>query len=80
MLNNCDFESLLGLNYDVEIYDTDDSTIDIYEKNMSQDLFIHKLKQWKSNLIGITINCQDKVDDDIIDIFESIITILGVMK
>lgn len=80
LLNSCDFNSLLDLSYDVEIYDADDSTIDIYEKNMPQDLFINKLEHWKSNLIGITINCQDKADDNIINAFASISVILGIVK
>lgn len=80
LLNRCDFKSLLNFNFDVEIYDANDSTIDIYEKDMSQDLFIDKLKQWESDLIGITINCQDKADEDIINIYEHISIILGIMK
>ena len=47
---------------------------------MQVDLFIKKLKHWKSNLIGITINCQDKNDKEIINIFESISTILGIKE
>lgn len=78
LLNNCDFDSLL--KYNVEIYDANDSTIDIYQKDMTLDLFINKLEQWQPSLIGITINCQDKNDKEIVNIFESIIIILGVDK
>lgn len=78
LLNDCNFNLLL--NYNVEIYDANDSTIDIYEKGMQVDLFIKKLKHWKSNLIGITINCQDKNDKEIINIFEIIRTILGIKE
>lgn len=78
LLNNCNFNSLL--NYNVEIYDAKDSTIDIYEKDMPLDLLINKLVQWESNLIGITINCQDKNEEEVISIFESISTILGTKK
>ncbi len=76
LLNNCNFKLLF--NYNVELYDANDSTIDIYEKGMKVNLFIDKLKKWKSNLIGITINCQDRLDDDIINIFENISAILGI--
>ena len=78
LLESCDFNLLL--NYNVEIYDANDSTIDIYEKEMTVDLFIKKLKQWKSNLIGITINCQDKSNEEVISIFENISAILGIKK
>ncbi len=78
LLNNCNFNLLF--NYDVEIYDANDSTIDIYEKGMEFDLFIEKLKNWKSSLIGITINCQGGVDDDIVNVFENISVILGIVK
>ena len=74
LLNSCN--SLLDLNYDVEIYDANDSTINIYEKGMTQNLFINKLKQWKSNLIGITINCQNKNDEEVVYIFECVRVIL----
>lgn len=80
LLKNCDFNLLLNTNYDVEIYDANDSTIDIYKKGMSLDLFIEKLEQWKSNVIGITINCQDKATEDIINIFGSISIILRTVK
>ena len=82
LLNNCDFNSLLNSDYDVEIYDANDSTIDLYEKDMTLDLFISKMKQWKSNLIGITINCQDKNYDydTIVNIFECVSVILGIKK
>lgn len=76
LLNNCDFNSLL--NYNVEIYDANNSTIDIYENGMAFDLFINKLRQWESSLIGVTINCQDKNDREIINIFESVTTILSI--
>ena len=75
-LANCNFKSLL--NYDVEIYDAKDSTIDIYEKNMKEDLLIKRLEEWERDLIGITINCQTKIKEDIINIFENIIDILGI--
>lgn len=68
--------SLLNSDYDVEIYDANECTIDLYEKDMTLDLFISKMKQWKSNLIGITINCQDKNYDTIVNIFECVSIIL----
>jgi len=80
LLNNCDFNSLLSLAYDVEVYDARDSTIDIYENNMSQNLFIEKLEQWESDLVGVTINCQDETFDEVINIFTRVVDVLGILR
>ena len=69
-INISDLNSLLNL--DIEIYDAKDSTIDLYENDMSVAALRNNLKQTKQVLIGITINCQDKTDEEVINTFNTV--------
>ena len=76
LVNNCNFDELL--NYNVEMYNAYDSTIDIYEDGLSKDEIISKIIDCKYDKIGITVNLQKENIENIPTIFSNICEILKI--
>lgn len=65
-------------NYNLEIYSNENCLNDLYFKGISLEKLKENIISCNDDIIGITINCQNLIDEKIIDCFNNVCKLLKI--